>query len=42
MSNLMTCQIVTCDIEATLVLKDGGKKKWKCLVDLKLLVLDDR
>lgn len=27
MSNLMTCQIVTCDIEATLVLKDGGEKK---------------
>lgn len=49
MGNLMTCQIVTHEIEATLVLKNrkGGekiKKKKACLVVLafRLSVLDDR
>ena len=40
----MTCQIIMHDTEATLVLKERKKKKWKCLValDIKLSVLDDR
>lgn len=44
MSNLMTCQIIMRDAEATLALKDRKKKKWKRLMalDLKLSVLDDR